>query len=169
MRVELGMGRKNNGATTEAEVESWKISCHEAGHAVVAVKLDVILDYVERGDPRDDRAQPVLDLLNALPHEQTPDRISRYQRFYAGGAAAEVVLFGAYRLPACAEDRRLHRKLEELRDEHRSDAWDLDVQEAVGLLDKNSVEVVAKALHPRGKLIHERVCELIGWILPWDR
>ena len=81
--------------------EAWKITCHEAGHAVAGVRLNVPFTHVERGDGEHGAVPVGVGPVDAPDHDWTDDEISRWQQFYAAGAAAEKLLFGEYREYGC--------------------------------------------------------------------
>jgi hypothetical protein len=146
--------------------ESWLITCHEASHAIVAAKLDVLFEYVERGDDDTGQLKPVFS-PNDERHAWTLEVIRRSQLMYAAGAASDLKFFQAERERACSEDRRLHEELEKMSGELRVDGWRQDIRKAMEYLDKETVEKVARALDKHKKLNDERVYRLIGKDTPW--
>ncbi len=148
--------------------EAWQITCHEAGHAVTGVRLRFAFLRVERGDGEYGRVDVGVGPIEAPTGNWTEVEISRWQLFYAGGAAAERMLFGDHRQYACRHDHGLHDRLEKHRHQSRNDAWERDIQSAVVLLDRESVEKVAKELDRSGTLSGEQVYQLLGCATPWD-
>lgn len=147
--------------------EHWQITCHEAGHAIVAVRLQISFLYVERGGGEQGEVCVGGGPIEIPENDWTQDEISQWQQFYAAGAAGELLLFGKYREYGSRHDRVLHTKLEERRSSDRNCGWALDVQCAVKVLDRESVEVVAKELDKRKKLTEEQVCRLLGTRPSW--
>jgi hypothetical protein len=148
------------------KLEDWMITCHEAGHAVVGVRHEIAFENVVRGDGEYGEVP-----VGVGPIERgngTQDEISRWQQFYAAGAAAERLLFGEYREYGSARDRYLHGELEKLRHSNRDEGWDRDIQSALSVLDRDSVERVAKELDRVKNLSVEQVYELLGCVPPWD-
>jgi hypothetical protein len=147
--------------------EAWQITCHEAGHAVAAVFLEVMFECVERGDGDFGQVPVGVGPLDNPLRSWTEDEVSCWQRFYAAGAAAEKLLFAAYRPYACRVDQSLHNKLEKLRSTQRNDGWEQDVEAAVAILDQQSIEKVACELDHERKLTAEQVYEILGCVPPW--
>ena len=99
--------------------EQWQITCHEAGHAIVAVRHRILFDYVERGEGEHGLVKLTIDPLgpnNGLDESQ----LLQYQEFYAGGAAAERLLFNTDRDYALRVDKCCHNKLEQQMNRHRN-------------------------------------------------
>jgi hypothetical protein len=147
--------------------EAWQITCHEAGHAIVGVRLQIPFLHVERGDGEQGEVE-----VGACPYEcpdgdWTQDEISRWQTFYAGGAAAEKLMFDSHREYGSRRDEFLHSELEKRRLPVRSDGWDRDIQSAMALIDRESVQKVASELDRRKKLTEEQAYELLGCAPPW--
>jgi hypothetical protein len=153
--------------------EAWKITCHEAGHAVVAVCLGIHFIFVENNGGVHDKVEvgvTPLDLTpNGKPSGGTQDLLLRWQQFYAGGAAAELLLFSKLREEydhfAYGEDRRLHGEYERLRGKNRADAWDQDVRSAMKVLERASIQSlqeVARELGKEKKLDEDKVYDLLG-------
>ncbi len=148
--------------------EAWKITCHEAGHAVVAVRHQLPIEYAERGDGESGKVELSLTLFDDEDRDWSWEEIAQYQQFYAGGAAAEWLLFGTYREYACGRDRAIHRAVEERWHPCRAGGWDEDVRSAMKVLDRESVEKVARALERHSRLDDEHLYELLGCKAPWD-
>ena len=146
--------------------EAWQITCHEAGHAVVGVRLQVPFEYVERGEDEHGEVPIAVGPIENPSGNWTRDEISEWQRFYAGGAGAEQLLFGSYREYACSRDKYLHAVLEKQWQPNRRRGWEQDVQSAMKLLDRQSVEKVAKELELQRKLSDDQVYQLLG-CTPW--
>jgi hypothetical protein len=148
--------------------DAWRISCHEAGHAIVAVRLLLPFDSVERGLGD----QGFVDGSNPIDDDEDQcwpnDCLRKYQCFYAAGAAAEKLLFELWREPALRVDRKHHALIEQRLNQHRTSGFDEDIQAAARLLKACEVESVAKQLAQKRKLTFAEVAELIGCQLPWD-
>jgi hypothetical protein len=150
--------------------DAWKIACHEAGHAVVAVRLGVPFNYAENGGGTND----IVD-VGVAPLEASRPRpeveLSNWQKFYAGGAAAELLLFGKLReeheFLAYSRDRHLHGEYERLRGINRTDGWDQDVKSAMSILDGESILKVATELNMRKKISEEEVYAIFDLKPSW--
>jgi hypothetical protein len=142
--------------------ESWMISCHEAGHAVIAVRRRILFEYVQRGKGEHGLVKSCGGPIENPDRPWPQDEIARWQQFYAAGAAAELLLFGTYREYGSRRDRALHEKLEKRRYPSRVNAWKVEIQFASQILDRESVERVAKELERRKKLKYEHVHYLLG-------
>jgi hypothetical protein len=147
--------------------EMWQITCHEAGHAVIAVRLQVPFERAVRGGGEKGEVE-----VGITPAEH-PDRvwsretISQWQLFYTGGAAAEILLFGKYREYAAERDRYLHGRLEELLIKRRAGGWQQDIESALRILDHDSIHRVAMDLNRCGELTEEQVYALFDRKPPW--
>jgi hypothetical protein len=133
----------------------------------VAVRLQIPFLHVERGDGDYGEVAVGVGPIENPTGNWTQDEISRWQQCYAAGAAAEQLLFGAYRQYASRQDRDRHDVLERTWSQSRRGGWERDVQSAMKLLDRESVEKVAKELDQRQKLSEDEVYELLGYTLPW--
>jgi hypothetical protein len=123
--------------------------------------------HVERGEGEDGEVPVGVGPIEDPRHNWTQDEISRWQQFYAAGAATEKFLFGDYREYGSRRDQALHERLEEQRRPNRSAGWEADIQSAIKLLDRESVEKVAKELDLHRKLSDEEVYKLLGCTPPW--
>jgi hypothetical protein len=148
-------------------LENWQITCHEAGHAVLAVRFNMSFLSVERGDGAQGQLEACGNPLSNPDRGWSKEVIAQWQQFYAAGAAAELLLFGSYREYACSRDTILHDQLERMRPDGRRDGWAKDVDSAVKLLDRESIEKVAKKLDQERKLTDEEVYQLFGMRPPW--
>jgi len=146
--------------------EAWQITCHEAGHAVVGVRHQINFLHVERGDGEHGEVPVGVGPIENPSRNWTQDEISRWQQFYTAGAAAEQLLFGAYREYGSSHDRCLHDVLEKRWRPNRCGGWDQDIQSAMKLLDRESIVNVAKELDRQKKLTDEQVYELLGCAPP---
>jgi hypothetical protein len=142
--------------------EHWKISCHEAGHAIVGVRLELPLERVLRGEGEKGEVEPAINPIEEPDGDWTPEQISQWRQFYAAGAAAEILLFGRYREYGSRDDRDTHDFLEETWQPNRTHGWDRDIQAALDILDRHSIENVARELDRRGELSEDQVRELLG-------
>jgi hypothetical protein len=147
--------------------EAWQITCHEAGHAVVAVRHQIPFECVERGDGEHGEVQVDLCPLDDPSKNWTKDEIRNWLQFYVAGAAAELLLFGRYREYASSRDRILHDQIEKQWSSNRETGWEKDIQSAMEVLDRESVERVAKELDSQKKLTDEQVYKLLGSEPPW--
>jgi hypothetical protein len=147
--------------------EAWQISCHEAGHAVLGVRLQIPFLRVERGDGEYGEVPVGVGPIEAPEGNWGQDDISRWQLFYAAGAAAEQLLFDGYRDYASRRDRSLHEALESRRRQKRIKGWDEDIQSAMPILDEESVEKVAKELDRQRRLSELQVYRLLGCTPSW--
>jgi hypothetical protein len=151
--------------------DDWRICCHEAGHAIVAVKLAIMLERIARGEGTKGVVEPFHDPDCNEPH----DRAS-FQLFYAGGAASERLVFGTeartfdYIADPLEDDKKKHRGLE---CRGRPNAFEADVDEAMLLLGgdkaKKTIEEVANLLGQRrdedgkeGTITQEEVANFTG-------
>jgi hypothetical protein len=87
--------------------------------------------------------------------------------FCAAGAAAEELLFGNYQEHGCSQDRRCHAILEKRWRATRAGGWEQDIQSAAKVLDRESVEKVARELDRKKKLSDEEVYESLGCKPDW--
>jgi len=168
--------------------EAWRITCHEAGHAFMAVYGEILFTHVERDGLYYGLVNAVAGPLEFAPNGErrggTPDEISRWQRYYAGGAAAEQLLFGELRgknadgTDPYGFDKGRHRQCEELLGNNRCDGWEQDIQSAKQSLAENrdSLMKIATALHGkltigsdrRERLTDDEVYNLLGRKPSWD-
>jgi hypothetical protein len=167
----MQMGLSQTGRITLEE--DWKITCHEAGHAVVGIHCKIPVDYVIRGQGEEGRVDTGVGPIENPDKPRSQDDIAHWQLFYAAGAAAEVLLFDGYREEAASRDRLNHSKLEKRRHNERHNGWVQDIQEAVKILDCESVLKITQALHQArelngvAKLRGIEVCEILGREPPW--
>jgi hypothetical protein len=148
--------------------EQWRIACHEAGHVVAAVRLKIPLSHVELGEDDCGEVSVAFSPIDDPERRLSQDEISHWQQFYAAGAAAERLLFGTYREHGVRVDMELHGRWEERRQAVRVGGWDCDIQAALGAIDRESVEEVAKALDRGKRLSSEQVYQLLGCKPPWE-
>ena len=148
--------------------EAWQISCHEAGHAIAGVRLNLPFMNVIRGEGEHAETPIGNNPINCPNAPWADEAISRWQLFYAAGPAAEELEFGQYRDYAAREDRKLHGWLEKKRKINRIDGWSQDIQAAIKILDRKSIEKVAKELEAHGTLNEEKVYALLGYVCPFS-
>jgi hypothetical protein len=158
-------GMKSRNITPE---EHWQITCHEAGHAIVAVRRGITFQHVIRGDGEHGEVELAVNPIDDPEGDFDAVRLSHYQEFYAGGAAAERLMFGTDRAYALRCDEDCHEKLERRLGRCRNQGFEEDIQSALKILDHCSVEKVAKELADKGKLNMEQVAALTGCRLPWE-
>jgi len=147
--------------------EDWQITCHEAGHAVQAVKHHFFFEYVQRGEGEHGELKPCECPLDYPDRCWSEDMLSKWQQFYAGGAAAELLVPGRYRPHGLKRDMLLHGNLEAMRQQRRHDAWAKDIHAALQVMDLESIEKVAQKLAEEKKLTDEQVYALFGLKPPW--
>jgi ATP-dependent Zn protease len=148
--------------------ESHRVLYHEAGHAVVAVRHQIPFLHVERMEGDNGKVEVgVVGPLESPDRAHSQEEIAGWQRFYAAGAAAERLFFGEYRDYGTKADRALHDRLEKLRSIQRDRAWDVDIQSAMKVLDRKSVQKIAEALGQDIKLGEEQVHDLLGCKPSW--
>jgi hypothetical protein len=157
---------KSSGLRLLTTKEAWQITCHEAGHAVAAVRLKVRFFYVERGTSEQGKVEFGVAPIENPNRKRSEEEISRWQQFYAAGAAAERLLFGHYREYASSSDQRNHAKFEKQYRIGRLNGWDQDIQSVMNVLDCGAIEIVAKELDQQRKLTEEQVYELLGCVPP---
>jgi hypothetical protein len=140
---------------------------HEAGHAVVALRLQIPFCVVEVRAGGNGEVSVGVGPLESAGGSESDEEISRWQLFYAGGAAAERLFFGDYRKQGAKVDRAHHEKLEKMRSAERNCAWDLDIQSAMKVLDRESVQKIADALGQHRRLDEEGIHDLLGCKPSW--
>jgi len=168
--------------------EAWAITCHEAGHAAVAVHFRILFTHVERDGLYyglvDAVARPLEFAPNGERRGGTPDEVSQLQLYFAGGAAAERLLFGKRRgrytngVDPNGIDKRRHGECEELLGNNRCDGWEKDILSAMKVLagDLESVLKIAteldrkttKGSDRRERLTDAEVYNFLGRKPPWD-
>jgi hypothetical protein len=148
--------------------DDWKITCHEAGHAIVAVLHEITFDSVHRGDGEDNEVEVNSSPLDDENDDWTDDTLRQWQQFCAAGAAAERLLFQNERQHAIGRDKFLHEKLEQRLNRHRADGFDEDVRAAMRLLDPCLIDNVAKELATKRKLTYDEVANLIEYRPSWE-
>jgi hypothetical protein len=152
--------------------EDWKINCHEAGHAIVAVRHEITFDCVKRADGEKDEvfvAPNPVDDNECEWCEWSDAELMRVQEYYAAGAAAERIMFQEERQHASREDRCNHDKLERQLNRQREFGFEEDVQGAMRLLDRCSIEKVAARLQEKRTLDFDEVARTIGYTPSWAR
>jgi hypothetical protein len=147
--------------------EEWQITCHEAGHAVMAVRLEMSFVRAARGPGEFGEVEVGITPLDDPNRACSQEEIVKWRLFYAGGAAAEVVCFGKYRTYAASRDRALHERLEKLAAGGRVDGWNQDIESAVKLLDREAIAKVATNLARHGQLSEEQIYDLFDRKPPW--
>ncbi|WP_199169866.1 hypothetical protein [Rhodopirellula bahusiensis] len=152
--------------------DDWRICCHEAGHAVVAVKLRIPVNKITRGEGTFGEVQPIHDASDNCDQKS----LVRYQLFYAAGAAAERIVFGTEKrtfdelVDPLEGDRQQHEQLES---HERLNAFGIDIEETIACFGgedgKKIIERVAALLKERrdkdgrkGQITQEEVAEIIG-------
>ena len=149
--------------------EAWQITCHEAGHSIVAARLGLPFQRVVRGDGEHGEVEVCWSPVDDGPtRDRDQDVLSRWQQFYAAGAATEILLFDSYRAFASRHDQACHDLIEKRRCPIRADAWEQDIRLAKQILDRDSVDTVARELARRGELSDKEVCELLKCPLSWE-
>jgi hypothetical protein len=148
--------------------ECWQISCHEAGHAIVAVRLGIIFEYVERGEGEHGVVELIANPIDNPEIDWDKSTLQQFQVFYAGGGAAERLFSDSGREYALKGDRCCHEKLEQQLKQHRSEGFEEDITFAIEILDRCAVEKVAKELDKGGRLAFDDVAAIIGCKVPWE-
>ena len=147
--------------------EHWRITCHEAGHAVFAVRCGIVFLYIERGAGEHALLELAINPVDEPDHNWSRSDILKWQEFYAAGAAAERLLFNDDRAYALRCDKCNHAKLETRLKRFRSRGFDEDLKSAMTHLDGDAIEKVATELEKRMRLEFEDVSTIIGQPLPW--
>lgn len=147
--------------------EHWQITCHEAGHAIVAVMYGIPFLHVERGEGEYGVVELGTNPIDDPGGNWNESRLLHLQEFYAGGAAAEVLLFGDYRFYAVTHDKTCHEELKKKLNRCHCRGFEEDVESIANSLDRNAVEKVAKELDKRHRLTIEDVSKIIDCKLPW--
>jgi hypothetical protein len=147
--------------------EDWQITCHEAGHAVICVRRSILFDYALRGEGDQGIVVLTQGWIKDPREVYSPGQIESLLLYYAGGPAAEEVLFNVHRGAAANHDRSMHAQLEKHRRSKRENGWQQDIQAAIKILDCESVLKVARALHRKKKLINVEVYRILGCDPPW--
>jgi hypothetical protein len=152
--------------------DDWRICCHEAGHAIVAIKLDIPLEKITRGEGTKGEVEPIHDPNDNCDQKQW----AKYQLFYAAGAAAERIVFGTedrifdYLVDPLEGDKQQHKRLES---RERPNAFETDIEKTVSFLGgkeaKQIIYRVATLLKERrntdgreGQITQEEVAEITG-------
>jgi hypothetical protein len=148
--------------------EEWRITCHEAGHAIVAVRCQVPLLFIKRGKGEHGIAEVGGGPLENPSGHWSENEISHWQLFHAGGAAAEMILFRDYRKDACTVDMAKHNELERMWRPGRVNGWESDIESAMKILDRESIEKVARKLEQKRQLKDKEVCSILGCEPYWD-
>jgi hypothetical protein len=144
-----------------------KITCHEAGHAIVAVLHEITFDYVERGNSEEGQVEVGSNPINDMDDGWSNDALRQWQHFYAAGAAAERILFQNERQHALKQDKHLHEKLEQRLNQHRAHGFEEDIQAAMKLLDACLIDKVAKELATKRHVTYDEVAKLIEYRPSW--
>jgi hypothetical protein len=155
--------------TTSRTDDDWKIACHEAGHALTAQAQHISIEMAEVGPNEHGVVVPSYD-TDDEGHNFGPAGLKDFQLFYAGGAAAERVLFGSEREYASKGDRVKHAELEKQLGQNRDDGFNDDVETVTKLLAAQSSEIqyIATALLSGEKLNDESISKLLGRKPPWE-
>jgi len=147
---------------------AWRIACHEAGHAFVAVHFQLPFLYVEVINGESGNMEVGVGPIEAPKSHWTQDKIAAWQLSYAAGAAAERLLFLDCREHGASRDRHLHGVLENRLHQKRTAGWELDIQSVMNILDRKSVEKVARELDIQKKLTDRQVYTLLDTPYPWS-
>ena len=147
--------------------EAWKITCHEAGHAIFAVRHGIIFESVKRGTGEHGIVKLCANPIDNPEEQWSPRELQVWQEFYAAGAAAERLLFDTDRYYALRSDISNHAVLERRLNRERASGFEEDVQSATRQLDSCSIEVVARELQSKTDMTFEEVAAVIGGSVPW--
>ena len=94
-----------------------RVAVHDAGHAIIAVKLGILFDHVKLGPgPEDGEVPPTFSPFDK-ESRPAPDDIPKWRSFYAGGAAAEHIAFDSIRSHAIRCDAKRHDGLKRFSNE----------------------------------------------------
>jgi hypothetical protein len=139
-----------------------RITCNEAGHAIVAVYKKIPFTRVWRGREEDGGVCLGVNPVDNWKLAWMEPRIREYQEFYAAGAAAERIMFKKDREGVVAIDKGNHGKLDRRLNRTRKDGFEEDIQAAMRLLDRRLIERVVKQLDAKAEMTFEEVAEIIG-------
>src|SRR5262245_16429055 len=115
------------------------ITCHEAGHALAAVRLEIPFEFVYRGIGEDGGVELSVSPISDRDHDWSDDDLHQYQLFYVAGRAAERRLFANDRSYAVREDIRFHSELASRRGTLSGlAAFEADAKAGMELLDDES-------------------------------
>jgi hypothetical protein len=147
--------------------EQQRLSYHEAGHAVFAVRRKLLFEFAEIKDNGWGEVRCVGGPFDIKDHDFSNDEIACWRQFYAAGAAAERLFYGEHREYGAQRDVTLHATLGLMLRLPRTDDWEESVQAAMKVIDREAVEKVAVALGNHRKLNDEQVHDLLGCKPPW--
>jgi len=148
--------------------DDWRIAVHEAGHAVFAVKNDLIFTYVDIGPNEHGEIDVIGSPLDDNEQELMRDQLLCWQAFYAAGAAAEHVLFHEIRRHAVRYDKGRHHLVNVMLP-GSLDIFESAIARAGKMLSTTTIERVAGRLMIDKRLQYDEVCKLSDVIPPWDR
>lgn len=149
-------------------LDRWRVAVHEAGHTILAVRFGLELDHVSLCE-HDNAGETCLLGLAAELEPQHPRRnVDLMQKFFAAGAAAELVTFGTYNVHGVADDLHEFSNLSKLQKQRSFE----DV--VIGLTNRiqpDEISAVARLLDQKGYLSVHRVKKLLAspkeWKVPY--
>jgi len=134
-----------------------KIAVHEAGHAVAAFHSNLDINFVQLGEVSEMElcCDCGMDSLNYGDQEE----VEVLQKVWAAGAAAEQIIFGAYRPYSLVKDRRDIDIMEKIKLDRAGkdfqkdiDVFDEYFDRAIETLKSNEIEAVANVLKEKSRL-----------------
>lgn len=142
------------------DAQDWRVSCHEAGHAIVLVGLGLAIRLVRTG------ADAVTEWVDdPFDPARTQQEILACLTAHAAGAAAEEIVFGKVIAPGlrrdCASYRQLRWHLPEAGGQDWLQQWKVDVARARAILEVQPLRAIARELHARGELTHLEVAAMM--------
>lgn len=156
--------------STESELQTddpRRVAVHEAGHAIIAVKLGVLFEYAELGPgPEDGQVSPIFSPFDKDSRPDSAD-IPKWRLFYAGGAAAEYIAFNSIRRHAIRCDVNHHADLNRICEDKTHASFEASIVLATGQLSVREIYAVADALERTRKLSYDDVCSIVGVTPPW--
>jgi hypothetical protein len=79
-----------------------------------------------------------------------------------------MVLFQDYRKHGCTVDVAKHNELERMWRPGRVNGWESDIESAMKILDRESIQKVARKLEQKRQLKDKDVCNILGCEPYWD-
>jgi len=142
-------------------LDRWRVAVHEAGHAIVAVKLGLELEHVHLAEDSNAGETCLRGFASDLESNHPRRDEDLMRRFYAAGAAAESVVFGTYNVHGIADDLVEFSKLSAQSTSVKPD-FGAFVGFVVRDLQAKNVTAVATTLDDKGYLSAHRVRSLLA-------